>query len=162
MSTLIAYSTRYGSTEKVAKKLRAKLIDPVDIIDLKEFHNPDVSNYELIILGGGIYFGKTQKNLKDFLKNNLDILKTKKIGLFLCAGEKDPEVKQSLIKKNFPKELRDSSLATDILGHAIRIDVLTFSEKILVKYLKGVTESYEEFYEEKIEDFAEKINNSIN
>ncbi len=41
------------------------------------------------------------------------------------------------------------------------LDRLNPFEKILVKFLKGINTSYEEFYEEKIEDFTKKLSNFI-
>ncbi len=110
MNILIAYSTRCGTTEKISKMLAEKLNEPPDIIDLYSFPDSDVSNYDLIILGSSVYFGKVQKHFKEFIKNNLNILKEKKLALFLCAGEKNPEIKSGLIEENFHRYLETSLL----------------------------------------------------
>lgn len=108
-----------------------------------------------------MYFGKVQKHFREFIDGNIDTLKEKNVALFLCASEKDPTEKNTLFIKNFPEELRNISLATDILGHSIYLDRLNPFEKILFKFLKGTNTSYEEFYKEKIEDFTKTLSNSI-
>ncbi len=75
MNILIAYATRHGSTKRIAKLLAKNLSESPDIIDLKDFFNSDVSNYDLIILGSAVYFGKVQKHFREFIDGNIDTSK---------------------------------------------------------------------------------------
>ena len=62
MKTLILYATRHGCAEKCATKL-----------------------------GGSIHAGKIQKGVKDFCAKNLEVLKGKRLGLYLCCMEEGPK-----------------------------------------------------------------------
>ena len=68
MKTIIIYSTKYGSVEKAAQKLKAHLQGEVDIKNVKMVS--DIANYDKVILAGSIYAGRIQKEMKTFLKNN--------------------------------------------------------------------------------------------
>jgi flavodoxin len=67
MKTLIIYeSVHHGNTERVARAmadaLGAKLVKPSDV-------SPgDLTQYDLIGFGSGIYFGRHHKNLRRFVK----------------------------------------------------------------------------------------------
>jgi len=84
MKTLIIYlSVHHGNTEKIAKAmaevLDAKLAKPSEI-DVNE-----VSEYDLVGFGSGIYFGKHQVNLLNFV-DALPSFKGKKAFIFSTSG----------------------------------------------------------------------------
>lgn len=57
MSTLIVYTSKYGSTEKCAKQLAEQLTDSFELVDSV----PDLSLFDSIIIGSPIYMGKSLK-----------------------------------------------------------------------------------------------------
>ena len=87
MKTLIIFATKYGSAEKCANILQEKLNGDVEVLNIKTDKIPDISNFENIVIGGSIYIGKIQREIRDFCKQHLEALLTKKTGLFICAGE---------------------------------------------------------------------------
>ncbi|MEN8118459.1 MAG: flavodoxin domain-containing protein, partial [Bacteroidota bacterium] len=80
MKTLIAYCTTHGCTGKTAIKLKDFLGDDVHLINLKQEKNPDLKEYEQVIIGGSIHAGQIQKRIKEFSIKNLDELQTKELG----------------------------------------------------------------------------------
>lgn len=101
MNTLIVYSTKYGCTEKCASILSKKLMGKVELCNLKIGSIPNLSEYDKVIIGGSIYIGKIQKEVSEFCSRNLDVLKDKKIGLFICAMQKDDAI-ETEINTAFP------------------------------------------------------------
>ena len=84
MKTLIIYvSIHHGNTEKIAKAmaevLNAKLVKP------NEVNMNELSKYDLIGFGSGIYYGKHHKNLLRFA-DKLPILKDRKAFVFATSG----------------------------------------------------------------------------
>jgi len=65
METLIAYATRYGCVEKCAKMLAEKLDGKVTLVNLQKTR-VDPASYGRVIVGGSIYIGKIQKEVRDF------------------------------------------------------------------------------------------------
>ncbi|MFX1513492.1 MAG: flavodoxin domain-containing protein [Promethearchaeota archaeon] len=86
--TLLAYVTRYGATTEtatvIAEVLKDKYDIDVDLIDIKENKDIDISQYENVILGVSFAKFRWAKEGKRFLKKN--DFKGKKIFVFVSSG----------------------------------------------------------------------------
>ena len=90
---LVAYATKYGSTEKIAEKIGEVLIQaelPTDVIRVDRVR--DLTQYKAVILGSAVYIGKWRKEAVGFLKKNEQVLAEKPVWLFSSGptGEGDP------------------------------------------------------------------------
>lgn len=156
MTTAIIYTTTHGTTEKVAQKISQHLgEDCTVLINLKEQPKPDMSVYDIIILGGSIHAGSLQKRLKDFCKNNTLTLLEKPLGLFLC-GMNEPEYDQQL-EKAFPEILRHHARLCDTLGGEFLFEKMNFFQRVIVQKVSGIQQTVSKLNEEKILDFAKKM-----
>ncbi|MHA1264048.1 MAG: flavodoxin domain-containing protein [Candidatus Helarchaeota archaeon] len=90
---LIAYASRYGTTETTANDL-AQIFngfnittDLVDLKSIKEKSWPDINSYNGIIVGSGIRIGKWMKEPQKFLKKiKMDIENSNKVlGIFVSC-----------------------------------------------------------------------------
>lgn len=91
--TLVTYATQYGATKEIAEKMgevlrRAGLqvdVYPVDKV-------ADLSPYQAVILGSGVYIGQWNKKADVFLKGNEKALADRKVWLFSSGptGDGDP------------------------------------------------------------------------
>lgn len=133
MSTLLVYGSKYGSTKKCSELLKEKLKGNVEIVDIKKVEALDFNRYEKIIIGSSIYVGKIQKEISEFCRSYSEVLKTKKISIFLCCmNEKDIEKQMS---DNFSKELLDSSIAKGYFGGEFNFTKMNFIEKNIIKMI---------------------------
>jgi menaquinone-dependent protoporphyrinogen oxidase len=156
MNTLIAYASKYGSTEKCAGMISRELNSQADVINLKETKDVDLSKYDRVIIGGSVYIGKIQNEAAEFCKKNLDKLKEKQLGLFICGMQED-KVLYDELNANFPKELLDAAKAKDCLGGEFLIDKMSFMDKMIVKKVSKVTTNKSNISEEKIKRFAQSM-----
>lgn len=161
MKTLIAYTTKHGTVEKAAHILKSKLPGEVHLVNLMKENAPELQEYDTVILGGSIYIGKIQGKLQSFVSINLPILLEKKIGLFICAGEKDKLVKDEELEKSFPQELFKHAIVKEIFGFEINLEALNSFERFLIKKIKGVKETTYNLSEEIIFDFDDKLTSRI-
>ncbi|MDP4121395.1 MAG: flavodoxin domain-containing protein, partial [Bacillota bacterium] len=113
--------------------------------------------YDAVILGGSVYAGMVQKQLKEYVKANLPQLLSKKIGLFLCAANSDKEQIKKEMEFAFPSELLSHSLVQDVLGYAYSFEKMKFLDKFILKKVKGDDKSAAEYYDDRIEKFAEAV-----
>lgn len=157
MNTLIVYSSKYGCTEKCAKLVSKELNDEVDIINLKETKEIDISKYDKVIIGGSIYIGKIQKEVTEFSTKYLDKLKNKHIGLFICGMQENDAI-QTELYQNFPPELIKMAVAKECLGGEFIIDKMNFMDKVIVKKVSKVTSNKSNISEVNIHKFAQAIN----
>jgi menaquinone-dependent protoporphyrinogen oxidase len=157
LKTIIIYSTKYGCVENAVNILKSKIEGLVKLINIMKEDVPQLKEYDNVILGGSIYVGKIQKKLSKFVDKNLSLLLTKRLGVFICAGEKKQEVREKELVDAFPKELFNHAICKEIFGYEIHYEKLNFLEKKMVAAVLGHKEDCTELSVEKIEKFAEMI-----
>lgn len=85
--TLIVYATRGGTTEEYAKAINSVLTDEfkmqVDLVNLKNTRNPDLTPYQNIIVGAGIRMFRMHKEGAQFLEKG--DFGEKNVGIFLSS-----------------------------------------------------------------------------
>ncbi len=102
--TIIAFETKSGvskeNAELIASVLNKKFGLEVDITNLKENKNPDITNYDNIIVGSGIRMDRWYRRPKSFLsKNNFS---NKKLAIYLSSGKAgNPEFQHDQIVEDY-------------------------------------------------------------
>lgn len=158
MKTLIAFATKYGATEKCAKLLADKLNDEVDIYNVKKQKNIDLSNYDKVIIGSSVYMGKARKEISEFCLKNIDVLKDKKVGLFICCMQVDEDaIKQ--VDNVFPQDILDIASKKDFFGGEFNLNKMNFMERMIVKKVAKIDKNTSNILTDNINNFAEEINN---
>jgi menaquinone-dependent protoporphyrinogen oxidase len=169
VNTLIIYATKHGSTEGCASELSKKLKGSVELCNLKAGTAIDIEKYHKIIIGGSIYGGRIQKEISEFCMKNLNVLKDKKVGLFICCMFKNNAEAQ--LTAAFPQELFNSAVARASFGGEMRFSDMSFAEKLITKMVsKTIAKSDESLsgidgkkdvsmiVDESINKFAEQMN----
>lgn len=166
MRILIVYSTKHGTTEKCAKILKEKINGDVDLYNLKKTEDIKISNYDKIIIGGSIYVGQIQKEVKKFCSENLNKLMEKKVGLFICCmNEKSGEEQ---LNNSFPQELLANAVAKEVFGGEFRFTKMNFFERFIVKMISKKEENspvidakndISKILEDNMYSFAQSMNN---
>lgn len=157
MSTLIVYTSKYGCTEKCAELLSKELNGEVDIINLKRIRDINISKYEKIIIGGSIYIGKIQNEVTEFCSKNLEKLKEKRIGLFICGMQEGDAINTEL-NKNFNPVLIKIADAKECFGGEFIFNKMNFIDKFIVKRVSKVTSNKSNILKESIHKFAQAMN----
>lgn len=161
MKTIIIYTTKHGCTQKVADELRQKISGTVETTDLAVNPNPSLDDFDRVIIGGSIHAGKIQKRVRDFCTSNLDNLRDKEIGLFICCMyEHDIAIEQ--MKNAFPEELHQMAKTEAILGGEFDFGKMNFIEKMMVKKIANVHESVSRIDHKTIERFAKRMEKTYN
>lgn len=112
MKTLIVYSTKSGASRICANLLAERLSD-CSICDLSN-QRPAVKDFDAIVLGSGVRMGKIYAPMRGFLDEHLSTLRSKKTAFYICSAY--PNMFQSLVEKNIPKDLISSALAIESFG----------------------------------------------
>ena len=158
MKTLIIYASKYGCTADCATKLKEKLSGDVMLIDIEKTDKQiEPKNFDTIIIGGSIYAGQLySKKLRMFCKDKIDILQSKRVGIFLCCAQTDQANK--FFTDNFPAELLKHAKVTKVFGSEARLESMKFLDKTILKAVsKGDFSSFK-INHENIEKFAEILN----
>lgn len=161
MKTLIAYSTTHGCTEKTARELKQYLGGNVILVNLKLDEKPELKRFDRVIIGGSIHAGQIQKRVKVFCQINLEELKSKELGLFICCMETG-ETAQKQFSEAFPEELQQMAKSTACFGGEFNFEKMNFFEKMIVKKVAHVKESTSNINPESIKKFSTRMNQIFN
>lgn len=157
MKTAIIFSSKHGTTTKVAEILAEKLgKEDISLYNLKNNKLPSLQNYDSIILGTSIYAGNPIKKTKIFAKKNLEILKTKKLGLFICGMDPGPEKHLEEMKKSYPNALLEHANVKYYLGGEFIFEDMDFLEKFIAKKVSKMQTSISLIHHENIEKFVKE------
>jgi len=161
MKTLIAYCMHHGCTEKTAIELRDYLGNETALCNLKKDKIPNLDKFDRIVIGGSIHAGRIQKKIKDFCHKNLDILRNKELGLFICCME-EGETAQLQLKNAFPEELHEVAKASAYFGGEFNFNKMNFFEKLVVKKVAHIEESISKIDHSAIVMFSDKMDKIFN
>ena len=157
-NTLIVYASRHGTTSEYAKQLFQLLNGNVDLCFLNERGDslPDLSVYTTIVIGGSIHFGKNSKSVLKFTNDNMELLKTKRVELFVtCHFEGDKALQQ--LNNAYPKELIDRAIVTDYFEGELLFPKMNAWEKFITKLVLRKDEIKPIVSKDRIIRFAEKL-----
>lgn len=153
---LIAYAGKYGCTEECAKYIAEKMNEEVELRNLKVSQQVDPAPYDKVIIGGSVYAGRIQKEVRNFCLKNTEVLKEKKLGLYVCGIGEDESTKKEL-EAAYPQELFLSAIARDFFGGRIIMDKLGFLEKKIVKAVAKIDSDVNSISTERMDGFATRM-----
>jgi len=78
--TLVVYQSKYGSTKAIAQKLTL-ILGPAAVISPEDFSEKHRA-FDTVVIGSPVYGEQILNGIREFIVNNSDWLKTKKIALF--------------------------------------------------------------------------------
>jgi flavodoxin len=97
MKVLITYNSIHrGNTEKIATAM-ADAVD-ADLLRYNEVDGYNILDYDLIGFGSGIYYGKPNKELLEFI-NNLPPVKNRKAFVFTTSGQGKEDYSTAMARK---------------------------------------------------------------
>lgn len=134
MKSLILYGSKYGTAEECAKQLKGKMQGEVELINIKDNKDILLTDYNKIIIGGSIYIGMINKEIKAFIESNKSELIQKELGLFMCCMSDGEKVKEQF-EQNLPKEVLDAAKVKENLGGAFKFSKMNFFEKKIIKMI---------------------------
>ncbi len=156
MKTIILYDSKHGCTEHCAEQLSRLIPEAGEPVSLRQKPLPDPAAFDTIIIGGSIHAGSVQKRVKKFCRKNLDLLLSKRIGLFLCCM-REGEGAEKQFNEAFPQALREKASARGLFGGQFNFDKMNPLEQKIIGKISGVTASLSRLREDHIEAFAMKM-----
>lgn len=105
-SILVAYATRYGSTQEVAEAVAATLRErglEVVIQPMREVRTLD--QYGGVVLGAPLYMFHWHKDALHFLARHREALKQRPVAVFALGPWHDEEKEYQEVRKQLDKEL---------------------------------------------------------
>lgn len=157
MKTAFLYATKYGSVEQCGKIIAEQLNGVMDFYNLKTNKQVDLAQYDRVILGGSIYMGRIQKEVTEFSLNNLNILKDKKLGLFICCLKEGEEAETEL-KNAYPETLLEQAAAKEYFGGQAIFNKMNFLHRFILKKVSKADKDIYNLSNKNIERFVNNLN----
>jgi menaquinone-dependent protoporphyrinogen oxidase len=155
MNIAIIYTSKHGTTAKIAQMIAGRLIDSqVSIIDLKKEKCPGLNSFDGIILGTSIYAGTSSKTMQRFCKENIEALKQKRLALFVCGMELDETKQQQELANTYPQELVRHAVSTCFAGGEFLFEKMNFFERAIIKRIAKTDKSVSKIRESEIDRFV--------
>jgi len=83
MKLLVAYASKYGATEGIAKRIAAKLTEQGLSVDARRVESvDDVSGYDAFVVGSAVYIGSWLRDAVQFVERNQPVLSTRPLWIF--------------------------------------------------------------------------------
>ena len=167
MHNLIIYSTTDGQTISIAEKIGEVLENSI-VISVTDAESLNLNDFETIVIGASIRYGKHKPEVYKFIKDNLGILDVKKNAFFSVnvvarkpeknTPDTNPYMQKFLeLSKWSPKNL-------NVFAGKIDYPQYKFVDKQMIRFImwmtKGPTDingTFEFTDWKKVESFAKKL-----
>lgn len=160
MKAAVIYASTHGTSAKVSEMIALGLGEENTVVfNLKENPNIDVSQFDVIVLGGSVHAGMMQKKVKEFAdKHSSDILK-KTFALFMVyMNDKDYEIQ---MEKAFLSQLRENAVAVRGVGGEFLMDKMNFFQRFIVRKISGHAESVSRIKTDEIALLISELKNKL-
>lgn len=180
LKAIIICASRYGSTLEIGRWIGERLQYEgisAQVVDVKNAGS--LEEYDIVVLGSGIYYEGVLKELKTFVEKNLNSLKKKKIVLFGVAIETTPVFYKGkilgglLYLKPLIEMLKDSVIHAEMLhGELVPQKLSEEDREALLRFYKTILKLPDEEIQKRLKPrtymdkkeawkFAETIINKI-
>lgn len=141
MKAVVIYKSKYGSTKSYAEWIGEAMNCPV--FEAKSFSKEDLSKYDTIIYGGGLYAETI--NGVTLITKNFDKLKDKRIAVYttgITPLDCRDYYEKMVIEKNFKPEMLKQIKVFNFMGKMI-VNELSLVHQAALKTLKKIMSSKE-------------------
>ena len=170
---LIIYSTTDGHTKTICERIKKFLINGnfVELLSLEDAKKVDLYNFEKIIIGASIRYGKHSRELYKFINLNKNTLDQKKNAFFsVNVVARKPEKNSAETNPYINKFLKISKWKPNKISvFAGKVDYpnYNFFDKYIIKFIMFITkgptdtsQSYEFTDWSKVDDFSKEFKNN--
>jgi menaquinone-dependent protoporphyrinogen oxidase len=133
---LLAYATRYGSTQEVAEAIAATLSEhrlEVDIHPMRKVRT--LEGYGAVVLGAPLYIGSLHKDARRFLAQHREALSKRPVIIFVLGPTHDDEQEWQGARTQLEKELAKfpwlTPVALEMFGGKYDPVTLRFPDSLL-------------------------------
>ena len=168
--TIIIYSTTDGQTFLICEKIKSILQkkNQVELVSINDIYGKNISNFDSVIIGASIRYGKHSSKVIDFVKKNKTVLSYKRTSFFTVnvvarKHEKNtPETNPYMLK--FLKKTNWEPNNKAVFAGKIDYPKYGFIDKQIIRFIMILTngptntsKSYEFTDWSKVDQFAREI-----
>lgn len=134
---LVAYASKYGSTQEVAEAIATALRENNLLVDLMPVRKiKTLEEYTAIVLGAPLYIASWHKEARSFLSRNREALTKRPVAVFALGPLNDDESEWEEVHAQLDKELEKFAwfkpIAIEVFGGKFDPKKLHLLDKIIV------------------------------
>ena len=160
MGTLIAYSSRYGTSEKVAALLAERQSGDVRVQNIIEEPNATWKMVDHVIVGCSIRMGTIQDEMKEWLALHEAHLLEHPLALYLCAGTPTESERIRELEEAYRESLREHAYFVEVVGSGYDFERMGFLDKAIVRMMAKQKESSLQLDDAKLNQLVEAAQTS--
>lgn len=135
MKLLIVYSGKNGTVRECIRRLEIALHNIRPTVVCLEQETPSLEDFDVVIVGGSVYFGRFRPALRRFLKEQEQALSQKALGMFLCCGLAHEW--EYYREKLFPRVLRDRAFQTLYFGGVLKLEACSLFDRYVLHSMRA-------------------------
>lgn len=106
-SILLAYATRYGSTQEVAEAIAAELREAGLAVDVQVMRDvQSVARYDAVVLGAAVYSTRWHPDAHDFLSRHRETLQQRPVAIFALGPLSTDDAAMLSSRRQLEKDLK--------------------------------------------------------
>jgi menaquinone-dependent protoporphyrinogen oxidase len=161
MKTLVIYGSRRGTTKYCADLIGKTLGEESFIIDVNSRDiRSYLESYEQIIIGANAFNFKLNRNVRSFIKRNLNIILEKRVYLYICCGAEEEKDTLSLYENSYPSELLKKAESMDNFGGCLDSSNESWLIRRILKRMK--VNDYDTMDENTVIQWTSKLEKKLN
>jgi menaquinone-dependent protoporphyrinogen oxidase len=86
---LIVFASRFGQTEKIAKRIATVAGVRTDVVAVADAQTISLQDYDFLIIASPVYFGKHDRKLEEFVRRNALLIIGMQSAFVSVSGSKD-------------------------------------------------------------------------
>ena len=136
IKVLVAYASKYGSTQEVAGAIAATLRESGLVVDLEPMREVKaLEEYTAVVLGAPLYMLRWHKEARGFLSRHREALKERPVAIFALGPFHDEEEEWKEAREQLDEELAKfpwlTPIAIEIFGGKFDPAKLRFPDNLL-------------------------------
>jgi len=96
---LIVYASRYGQTEKIARRIAMASGVRTISVPVAEVAQVNLQEYDFLIVASPVYFGKHDRKIEEFVRRNAELMLPMQSAFVSVSGSKDPAFVQQFSRR---------------------------------------------------------------
>ena len=137
-SILVAYATRYGSTQEVAEAVAATLRESGLEVDLQPMRQVRaLAGYRAVVIGAPLYIGSLLKDARRFLSQHREALSERPVAVFALgpthADEQERQGARAQLDKELAKFPGFAPVAVEVFGGKYDPATLRFPDTLAAR-----------------------------
>lgn len=138
IKVLVAYASKYGSTQEVAEAIAATLRESGLMVDLEPMREvKTLEEYTAVVLGAPLYMLHWHKEARGFLSRHRENLTKRPVAIFALGPFNDEEKEWEEVRAQLDKELAKfpwfTPMAIEIFGGKFDPEKLRFPDNLIAK-----------------------------